>query len=200
MRVTYFGTAALILPLVHLVGCKTPRHDTTDLRLAVDAYYSQNPECIWTNSVTLPQIYDRNDISHLRQFDALASVGLVKRTEVYRAVSPSDHRASVSYELTDKGRSDWKQDRAQTGNGNLCYAHRKAQAILHDTPVAKKNGAVKSISYSYALVDEKDWVLSDTVQKAFPWITRRLRSTGTASANLAWQGDTWKVQSISDSN
>lgn len=186
---------ALILPVV--TGCKVPKNETGNLKTAIDNYYDQRPECLWTNSIQLPQTYDVDDLSHIRQFDALASVGLVSSTSFTRMKSAMVHKPAKTYDLTDKGRANWKPDPARRGYGNFCYAHREVKKIIHNTQSGTQPGAMTHVSYSYEVGSVKDWAESDQVKEAFPWIVRTLHYTGTGDENLLLTKDGWKVQTVS---
>lgn len=196
MRTATFLLSALTLTLPVVTGCRMPKNETGNLTTAINNYYDQHPECLWTNSVQLPQTYDLDDLSHVRQFDALASVGLVSSTPLTRMKSATVHKPAKIYDLTDKGRTNWRPDPARTGYGNFCYAHREVKKIIHNTQAGIEPGAMTSVSYSYEVGSLKDWADSPQVQEAFPWITRSLRVTGTASENLLLTRDGWKVQAI----
>ncbi|MEZ2347905.1 hypothetical protein [Terriglobus sp. RCC_193] len=197
MRTATCLLSALALALPAITGCKIPRNETGNLKTAIDNYYDQRPECLWTNSVQLPQTFDEDDLAHVRQFDALASVGLVQSVPLTRMKSATVHKPAKMYDLTDKGRANWRRDPSRTGYGNFCYAHREVKQILHNTQAGIEPGAMTHVSYSYEVGSIKDWADSDQVQEAFPWIVRTLHSTGTADENLVLTKDGWKVQSAS---
>jgi len=194
MRTATFLLSALALALPAVTGCRMPKNETGNLKIAIDNYYDQHPECLWTNSVQLPQAFDVDDLSHVRQFDALASVGLVASTPFTRMKSAMVHKPAKHYDLTDKGRSDWRPDPSRTGYGNFCYAHREVKKIIHNTQAGIEPGAMTHVSYSYEVRSTKDWAESDEVKAAFPWVLRTLHATGTGSENLLLTKDGWKVQ------
>jgi hypothetical protein len=142
----------------------------------------------------LPQQHDKDDSSAVQPFDALVDQGLLARTPVEKTKLLVIKKAANSYDLTDKGRSNWTPDPQQPGYGNFCFAHRKVKDIVSNTPSGTQPGATTTVNYTYTLGDAKDWAQAAETQNAFPQLATALSATNSAQTTLVLTNDGWKVQ------
>jgi hypothetical protein len=118
------GTAAIAATALVATGCNKKKDDTGNLKSAINSYYEQYPECLWKQPIQLPQQHDKDDADKVQPYDALVDQGLLSRTPVEKTKLLVFKKEANSYDLTDKGRSNWTPDPTQPGYGNFCYAHR----------------------------------------------------------------------------
>lgn len=185
-------TAAFVI--VAVTGCKTPKDETGNLKTAINHYYDQWPECLWKQPIQLPQQHAQDDTDKIRPFDALVDQGLLSRTPVEKTKLLVLKTAANSYDLTDKGRSNWTPDPNNPGYGNFCYAHRRVKDILSNTYSGTQPGTTTTVSYTYTLGDVKDWAQAPETQNAFPGLATALAATNQATTVLVLTNDGWKVQ------
>ncbi|MEG9434513.1 hypothetical protein [Terriglobus sp. ADX1] len=192
------GTRSIVtvaaLATVAVVGCNAPKDQTGNLKTAINHYYDQWPECLWKQPIQLPQQHAQDDTDKVRPFDALVDQGLLSRTPVEKTKLLVIKQAANSYDLTDKGRSNWTPDANNPGYGNFCYAHRRVKDILSNTPSGTQPGATTTVSYTYTLGDVKDWARATETQNAFPNLATALAATNQATTTLVLTNDGWKVQ------
>jgi hypothetical protein len=127
-------------------------------------------------------------------YDALVDQGLLARTPVEKTKLLVLKKAANSYDLTDKGRSNWTPDATQPGYGNFCYAHRKVKDIVSNTPAGTQPGATTVVNYTYTMGDVKDWAQATETQNAFPKVRTALSTTNNGQTTLVLTTDGWKVQ------
>jgi hypothetical protein len=189
---------AAAIPALLTTGCKQPKDQTGTLKTAINNYYDQWPECLWRTPIQLPQQHDKDDASKVMPFDALVDQGLLTRTPVQKTKLLILKKDANSYDLTDKGRSNWTPDPTQPGYGNFCYAHRKVKDILGNTPAGTQPGATTVVSYTYTVGDAKDWAQATETQNAFPKIRTALTTTNTGKTTLVLTNEGWKVQAAAN--
>ena len=192
-----FGLNSLVfatLAVTAVTGCKGPADQTGNLKSAINTYYDQWPECLWKQPIQLPQQHSKDDASAIQPYDALVDQGLLSRTPVEKTKLLILKTAANSYDLTDKGRSNWTADTTQPGYGNFCYAHRRVKDIVSNTPSGTQPGATTTVSYTYTLGDVKDWAQAPETQNAFPGIRTALAAVGQATTTLVLTNDGWKVK------
>jgi hypothetical protein len=176
-------------------GCKAPRDSTSNLKTAIDSYYEQWPECLWPQPLQLPQQKDTDNATAVQPFDALVDQGLMSRTPIEKTKLLILKKQANSYDLTDKGRANWTPDTTQPGYGNFCYAHRKVNDVLSNTPAGTQPGATTTVSYTWSLGDVKDWAQAPETENAFPQIRTALSTTSNnAQTTLVLTAEGWKVQ------
>lgn len=175
-------------------GCKAPKDQTGNLKIAINNYYDQWPECLWKDPIQLPQQHAQDDADVIRPFDALVDQGLLTRTPVEKTKLLVIKKAANSYDLTDKGRSNWTPDPNNPGYGNFCYAHRRVKDITSNTASGTQPGATTAVNYTYTLGDVKDWAQATETQNAFPGLATALTATNQATTTLVLSNDGWKVQ------
>ncbi|AFL86564.1 hypothetical protein Terro_0214 [Terriglobus roseus DSM 18391] len=185
--------------LMVTTGCKGPKDESSNLKSAINSYYDQWPDCLWRNPIQMPQQHDKDDASKVMPFDALVDQGLLSRTPVEKTKLLVLKKEANSYDLTDKGRSNWTADVNQPGYGNFCYAHRKVKDIVSNTPAGTQPGATTTVNYTYTLGDVKDWAQATETQNAFPQLRTALTATNNAKATLTLTNDGWKMQPVAKS-
>ena len=184
--------ASAILALA-ITGCNSKKDDTGNLKTAINSYYDQFPECLYKQAIQLPQQFDKDNASKVQPFDALVDQGLLSRTPVEKTKLLVLKTAANSYDLTDKGRSDWTPDPTEPGYGNFCFAHRKVKDIVSNTPAGTQPGATTTVNYTYTLGDVKPWAQAQETQNAFPSLASALAATNSAQTTLVLTNDGWKV-------
>ena len=187
------GTVAVAATVLVAAGCNKKKDDTGNLKSAINSYYEQYPECLWKQPIQLPQQHDKDDADKVQPYDALVDQGLLSRTPVEKTKLLVFKKAANSYDLTDKGRSNWTPDPTQPGYGNFCYAHRKVKDIVINTPAGTQPGATTTVNYTYTLGDVKDWAAAQETQNAFPGLAAALSATNTAQTTLVLTNDGWKI-------
>jgi hypothetical protein len=190
----YRVASVVALSAVGFTGCNKKVDDTSNLRTAINSYYDQYPECLWQNPIQLPQQHDKDDASAVQPFDSLVDQGLMSRTPIEKTKLLIVKKQANSYDLTDKGRSNWTPDPTQPGYGNFCYAHRRVQNIVSNTPAGTTPGATTVVNYTWTLGDVKDWARADETQNAFPQLHTALNAVNSAQTTLVLNTDGWKVQ------
>lgn len=194
MRLGLNSLVIAALAVTSFTGCKGPKDQTGNLKTAINNYYDQWPECLWKQPIQLPQQHSKDDAAAIQPYDALVDQGLLSRTPVEKTKLLVLKTEANSYDLTDKGRSNWTPDQTQPGYGNFCYAHRRVKDILSNTPAGTQPGATTTVSYTYTLGDVKDWAQAPETQNAFPGIRTALAATNQATTTLVLTNDGWKVQ------
>jgi hypothetical protein len=194
MRHSLYLLPVVALSAVTFVGCNKKVDDTSNLKTAINAYYDQYPECLWQNPLQLPQQHDKDDADKVQPFDALVDQGLLTRTPVEKTKLLIIKKEANSYDLTDKGRSNWTPDPTQPGYGNFCYAHRRVKDIVSNTPAGTQPGATTAVNYTWTDGDVKDWARADETQNAFPQLRSALNAVNTAQTTLVLTNNGWKVQ------
>lgn len=129
----------------------------------------------------------------MQPYDALVDQGLMSRTPIEKTKLLVLKKQANSYDLTDKGRSNWTPDPTQPGYGNFCYAHRKVKDIISNTPAGTQPGATTTVNYTWTLGDVKDWAQAQETQTAFPQLAGALNATNNAQTTLVLTNDGWKV-------
>jgi hypothetical protein len=180
-----------------LTGCHKKPDDISNLKTAINSYYDQYPECLWQSPLQLPQQHDKDDAAKVQPFDALVDQGLLSRTPIEKTKLLVIKKEANSYDLTDKGRSNWTPDPSQPGYGNFCYARRHVKDIVSNTPAGTQPGATTVVDYTWILGDVKDWAREQETQNAFPQLATALNATNTAQTTLVLTTDGWKVQAAS---
>lgn len=183
-----------VITIVAVTGCKAPKDQTGNLKTAINHYYDQWPECLWKQPIQLPQQHAQDDTDKIRPYDALVDQGLLSRTPVEKTKLLVIKQAANSYDLTDKGRSNWTPDPNNPGYGNFCYAHRSVKDVLSNTASGTQPGATTTVNYTYTLADVKDWAQAPETQNAFPGLATALAATNQATTVLVLTNDGWKVQ------
>ena len=187
------GTIAVAALAMVTTGCDKKKDDSGNLKTAINSYYEQYPECLWKNPIQLPQTHDKDDASAVQPYDALVDQGLLSRTPVEKTKLLILKKEANSYDLTDKGRSNWTADPTQPGYGNFCYATRQVKDIVSNTPAGTQVGATTTVNYTYTLGNVKDWARAQETQNAFPQLASALSATNSAQTTLTLTNDGWKV-------
>ncbi|SEB84532.1 hypothetical protein [Terriglobus roseus] len=182
--------------LLVTTGCKQPKDTSSNLKSAINGYYDQWPECLWPDPIQMPQQHDKDDATKVMPFDALVDQGLLSRTPVEKTKLLVLKKEANSYDLTDKGRTNWTPNVNQPGYGNFCYAHRKVKDIVSNTPAGTEPGATTTVNYTYTLGDVKDWAQAAETQNAFPQLRTALTATNNGKATLVLTSDGWKMQPV----
>lgn len=182
-----------VLPLLMLAGCDKKKSDPSNLKTAIDSYYSQVPECLWPHPVRFPVQVENDDSSKTAPYDALFDQHLLTRTPVEKKELLIFNKPATAYDLSDAGRSAWTADQSQPGYGNFCYGHRKAKEIVSNTETGTQPGATTTVNYTYTLTGVPQWAQAAEVGNAFPQLKAELSGPAVAQTTLVLGQDGWHV-------
>lgn len=177
------------------LGCNKKTDNTANFKSAIDSYYSSRPVCLWNSPKQFPVQAEADDKSKTSDYDALVDQGLLTRTTVEKKKLIVMTKAANNYDLSDKGRSQWKADQSQPGYGNFCYGSRKAASITSASPTTSDVGATSNVVYVYGIDGAPDWAKAAETQTAFPQVKADLDGQQTAQATLTNTQNGWAVTS-----
>lgn len=184
-------TAAIVLPLL-AAGCKQ-KSNPTNLKTAIDSFYSDRPECLWPHPVKFPVQVATDDTSKTAPFDSLFDQHLLTRTTVEKKEMLVLSKQATNYDLSDQGRAVWTADSTQPGFGNFCYGHRRVKDVTSNTETGTTPGATTTVNYTYTIVGVPQWAQSLEVQNAFPALKQALIGPNAAQATLVLTQQGWRV-------
>jgi hypothetical protein len=147
--------------LVCALGCSSSKEPSEkNLLAALNAYYANHDECLFTNTLRFPYETSRSDDSGAgsKGMDALTESDLMKRQEAKQI-------GVNRYTLTPAG---------EHAGGRFCYGHREAVAITGFTPPTATAGGlpVTTVTYRYVMRDLPVWANTDAMRKAFPALAK----------------------------
>ena len=144
-------TAALMT--IAVGGChkKQTEASNENFKRAINAYfYNHRDECLFKTAVRFPDEVKVAEKQEMKDMDALAKAGLLKRTE-------DGAFQLVRYDLTPLG--------ARAG-GRFCFGHRDVTAVDSFTPLRMEGGRKASdVTYHYRIVDAPVWTQDPTLIK-----------------------------------
>jgi len=200
---TRMGIGALVTAIctlgmaVMIAGCQTKAEKDAAFKTALNTYYSNHKDCLWSSPIKLPETANAEDKDETKGFDALVDAGLLQRTGAAKTSHARGEEHGSEYELSDIGRLDWTADPTRQGYGNFCFGHPQVNTIESDTKLAGGNMPQYNVSYRES-VTLPAWATMPQVKQAFPKITKD-SSGQTATATLMKGAKGWQVQNISPS-
>jgi hypothetical protein len=172
------GTAALAV-LALLGGCNSFKQpNEKNFMAALNAYYSNRNECLFTNTLTFPYETSRSDQSGAgsKGMDALTASDLMVRQEA-KLIGVN------RYTLTPAG---------ERAGGRFCYGHREVTSIASFTPPTTVGGQqVTTVTYRYVLHDLPLWANTEAMRAAFPALAKSTSPDAEDSAKLQLTINGW---------
>ena len=192
MRATRIVCLMMAWVALFAAGCKKNAVDTMAFKSALNSYYANQQECLWTAPVKFPQQADTSKDEDTKTYDALTDAGLLTRKPEEKKRFLIGSKQVNDYDLSDQGRSSWTPDPSQPGYGNFCYGHRDVTSIDNSTLGSNADGAkTVAVAYHYKIADVADWANSAEMKTAYPKIAATLDSTPSDTATLVMTGDHW---------
>ena len=189
------GFAAVALMTVAAVGCNKTVVKEPDFASAINSYYEAHPACLWDTPQSFPEQVTTSDKDKTAPFDSLFDQGMLVRTTAEKKVMIVASKQVTNYDLSPKGKQEWKPDPSQPGFGNFCYGSRKVQGIesVSPSPVSDQVGATATVSYRYAFNNPPAWATAQVVQTAFPDLRGNLSGSHVGQATLTNTQSGWIV-------
>lgn len=198
MRIWNGSKAALVggCALATMVaGCKKTADNSVNFKTAINSYYASRPACLWSDPVRFPVQVTTSDTDKTTGYDALVDQGLLQRTTAEKKVFIIASKQVTNYDLTDKGRGEWKADAQQPGYGNFCYGTPTVQSIDSSTPTDDKPGATTTVNYHVGISSAPGWATAAETQNAFPQVKSQVSAPVPATATLTDTNNGWSVTS-----
>ena len=174
------ATAVFTLVLI-LSGCSDFKQPTEkNFMTALNAYYSNHNECLFTNTLSFPYETARNDQSGAgsKGMDALTASDLMKRQEAKQI-------GVNRYTLTPAG---------ERAGGRFCYGHREITGVPSFTPPQTVNGQqVTTVTYKYRLGDLPVWADTDAMKAAFPALAKGTSADPQDTAKMQLTINGWEL-------
>ena len=180
---------------VFAVGCKKNAVDTTAFKSALNSYYAQQQNCLWSAAIKFPQQADTSNDEQTKTFDALTDAGMLVRKSAEKKRFLVGSKQVNDYDLSDQGRSSWTPDPTQPGYGNFCYGHPQVSAIDSFT-AADDAGTRYNVTYHYAAASPPAWANSAEMKTAFPKLAAETSGQQVATAVLLKTDTGWQVQNV----
>ena len=173
-------TVAALLLLV-MGGCTRKKTEASNenFKRAINAYfYNGRDECLFVTAQKFPGEVKVGEKAEMKDMDALASAGLLKRTE-------DGAFKLVRYDLTPLG---------ARAKGRFCFGHRDVTSVDSFTPlrIVDKRKA-SDVTYHYRIVDAPVWAQDEGLKKQFPELARKTsgNAEGKTTVMSAYEG--WEV-------
>ncbi len=195
MKALQIAAGIGILGAMASVGCKKTDDSKANFTAAVNRYYAQRPACLWSDPIKFPVQVDSSDSSKTQGYDALVDAGLLTRSTGEKKVFLLGSKQVTNYDISDKGRGEWKADSQEPGYGNFCYGVLKVTSLDNYTPTAAQPGATTTVSYHAYLTDAPSWAQAPETQTAFPQVKADLAQPVVTSATLTDTSGGWAVTS-----
>lgn len=180
----YSCTSALIaglLLMAALGGChkKQTEASNENFKRAINAYfYEHRDECLFSMPIRFPNEVKVPEKREMKDMDALAKAGLLKRTE-------DGAFQLVRYDVTPLG--------ARAG-GRFCFGHRDVTTVDSFTPLRIEGGRKASdVTYHYRIVDAPVWVQDPNVTKQFPELARKMSGNAEGKTTVMSAYERWEV-------
>jgi hypothetical protein len=167
--------------MVAISGCHKKQTEASNVNFqrAINAYfYAHRDECLFTAARKYPAEVKVGEKSDMKDMDALAKAGLLKRTE-------DGAFQLVRYDLTPLG--------ARAG-GRFCFGHRDVTAVDSFTPLrVEDKRKATDVTYHYRIIDAPVWAQDENLKKQFPELARKLsgNAEGKTTVMSAYEG--WEV-------
>ena len=178
--------------LLVATGCKKTADVKPNFTSAINSYYAAYPACLWKSEVQFPVQADASDTAKTSMYDALVDQGLLTRTSAEKKELLILSKRVTNYDLSAKGRGDWKADVQQPGFGNFCYGTPKVTSVDSNTPTNGDVGATTTVNYHYAVSGAPGWATAAETQNAFPGLQAAMQPSP-AVATLTDTSNGWQV-------
>lgn len=176
-------------------GCKKNAVDSLAFKSALNSYYGNQQECLWTAPVKFPVQADTSNDEQTKTFDALTDAGLLARKPEEKKRFLIGSKQVNDYDLSDQGRKSWTPDSSQPGYGNFCYGHPHVNDI--DSSTAADDTATRySVTYHVSADSPPAWTNSAEMKTAFPKMADETSNRQVATANLLKTDNGWQVQNV----
>ena len=195
MRATRIVFLMTGLVLLFSAGCKKNAVDSTAFKSALNSYYANQQECLWTAPVKFPQQADTEKDEDTKTYDALTDAGLLTRTPEEKKRFLIGSKQVNDYDLSDQGRSSWTADPSQPGYGNFCFGHPQVNTIDNFT-AADDTGTRYNVTYHYGPANLPAWAKSAEMKTAFPKLAVEDSGRQAATATLLKVENGWQVQNV----
>lgn len=195
MRATRIICLVMGWVLLFSAGCKKNAVDSIAFKSALNSYYANQQECLWTAPVKFPQQADTDKDEDTKTYDALTDAGLLTRKPEEKKRFLIGSKQVNDYDLSDQGRSSWTPDPSQPGYGNFCFGHPQVTAIDNYT-AADDTGTRYNVTYHYGAASLPAWANSAEVKTAFPKLAVETSGRQAATATLLKVENGWQVQNV----
>jgi len=193
VRTGIFAAATIVctLGIAGLItGCQSSQAKKAGFDTALNNFYSNRKDCLWTNPIKLPEAANGVKADEAKEFNALVDAGLLET-----APADTHRRHEDEYKLSDMGRLNWTADPTRAGYGNFCFGTPKVNTIESYTRLSNPGETEYQVSYR-DIVALPAWATTPSVKKVFPQVSQD-SSGQTATATLIKNGNGWKVQTVS---
>jgi len=195
MRTTRILLLAMAWVILLAAGCKKNAVDTLAFKSALNSYYAQQQDCLFTAPVKFPVQADTSNDEQTRTYDALTDAGLLARKPEEKKRFLIGSKQVNDYDLSDQGRKSWTVDASEPGYGNFCYGHPEVSNI--DNFAAADDSATRySVTYHYAAGSPPGWANSPGMKTAFPKMAAETSGQQVATATLMKTDNAWQVQNV----
>lgn len=195
MRATRIVFLVMGMVLLFSAGCKKNAVDSTAFKSALNSYYANQQECMWTAPVKFPQQADTDKDEDTKTFDALTDAGLLTRKPEEKKRFLIGSKQVNDYDLSDQGRSSWTADPSQPGYGNFCFGHPQVTDIDNFT-AADDTGTRYNVTYHYGPANLPTWANSAEMKTAFPKLAVEASGRQAATATMLKVENGWQVQNV----
>src|ERR1700736_3559300 len=102
---------AVVFGLIALMStaCNNGSNTDTSYKAAINDHYKAFPVCIWSQPKKFPVQAASSDDAKTEGYDALTQEGLLTRTTAEKKVLIIASKQVNNYDLSDKGRTSWRQ-------------------------------------------------------------------------------------------
>lgn len=195
MRTTRIMLLVMAWVILFAAGCKKNAVDTMAFKSALNSYYANQQECLWTAPVKFPAQADTSKDEDTKTYDALTDAGLLTRKPEEKKRFLIGSKQVNDYDLSDQGRTSWTPDPSQPGYGNFCYGRPQVTAVDSFT-AADDTGTRYNVTYHYGAVNQPGWANSAEMKTAFPKLAVESSGRQAATANLLKTENGWQVQNV----
>lgn len=189
----------LLLPMICVftfaAGCKKNAVDSSAFKSALNSYYAEQQDCLFTTTVKFPAQADTSNDDQTRGYDALTDAGLLTRTPQEKKRFLIGSKQVNDYDISPKGRTLWTPDPSQPGYGNFCYGHPEVVAIDSFTP-SDDTQTRFNVTYHLDVASTPEWANSSEVKTAFPKLAADTSARQVATATLVKSDNGWLVQNV----
>jgi hypothetical protein len=191
------ATVASVAAMLLAAGCRSKNNaDTANFKSAINDYYRDRQECVWTSAVKFPAQVEASKDEQTKGFDALTDSGLLTRKAEEKKRFLVGSKQVTDYDVSDKGRSVWTVDPSQPGYGNFCFGHREVTSVGTFNTAPGPNGVnTVTVNYQYQLAGVPTWVQAPEIKTAFPNVQHALAGIQAATSKLIQTQNGWMVSS-----
>jgi hypothetical protein len=195
MRATRIVLLVMAWVFLFAAGCRKNAVDTLAFKSALNSYYANQQQCLFTAPMKLPAQADTSKDEETKGYDALTDAGLLTRKPEEKKRFLIGSKQVNDYDLSDQGRGSWTPDPNQPGYGNFCYGHPEVHAIDSYT-AADDSGTRYNVTYHYAAGNTPGWANSAEIKNAFPKLAADTSEREVATAALVKSENGWLVQNV----